>query len=183
VKLPYEIADYLLNRKRQEINKLESTHGVSINISGSPDIPWDELKIESVIKPAVEEALPEEESHLAEAADIREEESVKLEDIELIHAEVSEQPQKAVEPIEISPQPVKKKSRRRYRHKKKKPEAKSVEKKSLPPSEPSGDITTYHIIESPRDSAVHSLVTPAGTGEDGQDLLSRLRTVFEQLEE
>jgi ribonuclease E len=183
VKLPYEIADYLLNRKRQEINKLESTHGVSINISGSPDIPWDELKIESVVKPAVEEVLPEEESRLAETADIREEESAELKEIELIPAEVSEQPQKAVEPIEISPQPVKKKSRRRFRHKKKKPEEKAIEQKSLPPSERSGDITTYHIIEPPRDSAVHSMVTPAGTGEDGQDLLSRLRKVFEQLEE
>jgi ribonuclease E len=183
VKLPYEIADYLLNKKRQEINKLESAHGVSIYITGSPDIPWDELKIETVSREIVEEAFPDEEVRLVEAMEKPEEERAELKDIASIPAEVSEQPQKASELIETSPQPVKKKSRWRSRHKKKKPEAKSVEQKSQPSSDRGSESATYHIIEQPRDSAVHSMVTPAETGDDGQDLLSRLRKVFEQFEE
>jgi hypothetical protein len=172
-----------LNRQRQEINKLESTHGVSIHITGSPDIPWDELKIETFSREIVEEAFPDEEIRLVESMDKREEEGTELKDIPLIPAEVSEQPQKINEPIGTSPQPVKKKSRWRSRHRKKKPGEKAVEQKSLPSSDRSGEITSYHIVEHPPHSAVHSRVTPPVAGDDGQDLLSKLRKVFEQLEE
>jgi ribonuclease E len=183
LKLPYEIADFLLNRKRNEISKLESAHGVSINISGSPDTQWDEVKIESVSKEAVEEAPPEEESRLEEEVDKKEEEIAELFDTPSIAAEAGEPPQKADELSETSPQPIKKKPRRRSRHRKKKTNEKSVEPNSLPPSERSDDITAYKRIEQPRDSAAPALVSPNVTGENEKDLLSRLRTVFEQLEE
>lgn len=58
VTLPYEVSDYLLNQKRVELNKLEQTYDMSIHISGSPDIPWDMLKMESISRAAVAE-LPE----------------------------------------------------------------------------------------------------------------------------
>lgn len=48
VTLPYEVSDYLLNQKRAEFIKLESTYDMSIHISGSPDMPWDMLKMESI---------------------------------------------------------------------------------------------------------------------------------------
>jgi ribonuclease E len=183
LKLPYEIADFLLNRKRNEISKLESAHGVSINISGSPDTQWDEVKIESVSKEVVEEAPPEEGSRLVETTDQREEESSEFIDITSIPGEVGEHPQKTDELSETSQQPVKKKSRRRSRHRKKKTNEKSVEPNSLPPSERSDDITMYKRIEQSRDGAAPALVSPNVTGENEKDLLSRLRRVFEQLEE
>ncbi|MBN1546446.1 MAG: Rne/Rng family ribonuclease [Syntrophaceae bacterium] len=58
VTLPYEVSDYLLNQKRVELSKLEQTYDMSIHISGSPDIPWDMLKMESIGR-TVAEALPE----------------------------------------------------------------------------------------------------------------------------
>jgi ribonuclease E len=53
--LPYQVSDYLLNRKRTELSKLESIYDASIHISGSPDMQWDEAKFEFVEK----EMLPE----------------------------------------------------------------------------------------------------------------------------
>ena len=166
LKLPYEIADFLLNRKRNEISKLESAHGVSINISGSPDTQWDEVKIESVSKEVVEEAPPEEGSRLVETTDQREEESSEFIEITSIPGEVGEHPQKTDELSETSQQPVKKKSRRRSRHRKKKTNEKSVEPNSLPPSERSDDITMYKRIEQSRDGAAPALVSPNVTGEN-----------------
>jgi ribonuclease E len=183
LKLPYEIADFLLNRKRNEISKLESTHGVSINISGSPDTGWDEVKIESVSKEVVEEAPPEEEIRLEEEMDKKEEEIAELFDTPSIVAEAGEPTQKADEVIEASPQPIKKKSRRRSRHRKKKTNEKSVEPNSLPPSERTEEITVYKRIERSRDGTAPAPVSPNATGEHEKDLLNKLRQVFEQLEE
>ena len=45
--VPYEVADYLLNQKRAEISRLENDYDMSIHISGSPDMAWDEWKIET----------------------------------------------------------------------------------------------------------------------------------------
>jgi hypothetical protein len=82
-----------------------------------------------------------------------------------------------------SPKPVKKKTRWRPRHKKKKTEDKSVEPLSRPPAERSDNMTAYKRIEQAQDSAVKPPVPSSGTGGEGQDLLSRLRKVFEQMEE
>jgi ribonuclease E len=59
ITLPHEIANYLLNQKRSDIVELESVHSVSIQISGNPDMLWDEAKFEFVEReviplPAVE---------------------------------------------------------------------------------------------------------------------------------
>ncbi|PKN60125.1 MAG: ribonuclease, partial [Deltaproteobacteria bacterium HGW-Deltaproteobacteria-11] len=61
ITLPYEIAGYLLNQKRMEISKLESLFGLSIHISGSPELAWDELKVESTGREHPAEVAPEEE--------------------------------------------------------------------------------------------------------------------------
>lgn len=183
VKLPYEIADYLLNRKRNEIGKLESAHGVSIYIAGSPDIQWDELKVESVGRKMVEEAAPEDERHPATIEIKQEEEHAEAAEDSLIQAEVSEQLQKIEDVVETAPQPMKKKPRRRPRYRKKKTDEKPAEPESLPLPDSSAQTAVYRIIEKPRDSVVHTLVVPSEIKEDGQDLLNRLRTVLEQLEE
>ncbi len=54
--LPYQVSDYLLNQKRTELSKLESIYDVSIHISGSPDMQWDEAKFDFVER---EQAPPE----------------------------------------------------------------------------------------------------------------------------
>jgi ribonuclease E len=183
VRLPYEIADYLLNRKRNEISKLESTYNVSIHISGSSDTPWDELKIETVAREVIEEVFPEEESRPVEAADKQENESAEPAVGVLTQAEVSSLPQETDEGVETSPPPAKKKSKWRPRHRKKKTDDKSVEPISRPPAERSDNMMTYKRIEQAQDSAVKPPVPSSGTGGEGQDLLSRLRKVFEQMEE
>jgi ribonuclease E len=183
VKLPYEIADYLLNRKRNEISKLEGTYNVSIHISGSPDTQWDELKIETVAREVIEEASPEEESRPVEAADKQENERAEPAVGVLTQAEVSSLPQKTDESMETRPKPAKKKSKWRPRHRKKKTDDKSVEPLSRPPADRSDNMMTYKRIEKAQDSAVNPPVPSSGTGGEGQDLLSRLRKVFEQMEE
>lgn len=45
VTLPYAVADYLLNQKRAELGRLESQYGMTIHITGSSDVPWDDIAI------------------------------------------------------------------------------------------------------------------------------------------
>lgn len=183
VKLPYEIAEYLLNRKRNEISKLESAYDVSINISGNPDTPWDELKIESVGRAKMEETYPEEDIRLIEAGDKQDGEQTESPETEVVSVKDDGQPQKADEPAEEGAQPVKKKPRRRPRYKKKKTPEKAAEQISSPPPEQSDETPTYKRIEQPQENKLPTLVQPNGMGENGQDLLNRLRKVLEQLEE
>jgi ribonuclease E len=183
VKLPYEIADYLLNKKRIEIGKLESAHGVSINITGSPDAQWDELKIESVGKVMVEDAVSEDE-HRPAAIEIKhEEESTEAPEDSLIQDEVREQGQIIEEHVETAPPPVKKKPRRRPRYRKKKTDEKPAETESSSILDTSAHTAGYRIIEKPRDSVALAPAAPSETKEDGHDLLNRLRSVLEQIEE
>jgi len=183
VKLPYEIADYLLNRKRSEITKLENLYDISINISGSPDTPWDELKIESVGREKIQETYPEEDIRLIEAGDKQDGEQTASPETAVIIVKDNGHPQKADEPAEEGAQPVKKKPRRRPRYKKKKSTEKTGEQVSAPPPERSDDTPTYKRIEQPQENKVPALVPPSGTEENGQDLLNRLRKVLEQMEE
>ena len=63
ITLPYEVSDYLLNQKRNEISKLESFYDMSIHISGNLDIQWGESKFEFIKREETEEtALKEENS-------------------------------------------------------------------------------------------------------------------------
>ena len=63
--LPHPVADYLLNQKRTEISKLESLCDMSIHVSGSADMAWDDLRMEYTERErrteAPREGLPEEE--------------------------------------------------------------------------------------------------------------------------
>jgi ribonuclease E len=73
VTLPHEVSQYLLNQKRSELSKLEDMHGVSINISGDPDMLWGESDFELIKR---EIAAPE---PIAEAAE-KEEASAEQEE-------------------------------------------------------------------------------------------------------
>ncbi len=46
--VPHEVADYLQNQKRAEINRLENDYDVIIHITGSPNMGWDESRIETI---------------------------------------------------------------------------------------------------------------------------------------
>jgi ribonuclease E len=58
--LPYEIASYILNQKRPELLRLESSFGLILHISGSGEMPWDKLDIQHTLKDLTEPASPEE---------------------------------------------------------------------------------------------------------------------------
>lgn len=61
VTLHWEVSDYLLNQKRQELTNLENTHDTEIHISGSPNMQWGESKFEKIRKPEIEK-VPEAET-------------------------------------------------------------------------------------------------------------------------
>jgi len=61
VTVPYPVADYLLNQKRAELSRLESLYDLTIHITGSPDVQWDEVKTEAVPHITESEGTPEEE--------------------------------------------------------------------------------------------------------------------------
>ncbi|MCK9229769.1 MAG: ribonuclease E/G [Syntrophales bacterium] len=50
ITLPADVASYLLNNKRSEINKLEQTYDVSVYIRGSTDMIWTEAEFNIVRK-------------------------------------------------------------------------------------------------------------------------------------
>jgi ribonuclease E len=91
--LPHEIAGYILNQKRSEILNLETTFGLNVHISGRTEMPWDKLDIQQIIKEQV-----------LEKPAVQEELPLKTAENSLVKDEPKE--------------PVKKKSRRRPRHKK-----------------------------------------------------------------
>jgi ribonuclease E len=101
--LPHEIAGYILNQKRSELLNLETAFGLNLHISGSTEMPWDKLDIQQIIKEQVvgKPALQEE-----------------------LPLKTAENSVFKDEPKE----PVKKKTHRRPRHRKRKPvEAKAEE--------------------------------------------------------
>jgi ribonuclease E len=110
VSLPHEIALYILNNKRSELLKLEAAFGVCLHIEGRPDMAWDKLEIEQSIKEQTMETNAIQEVpllNLAECADADEEAE-----------DASEAPEAQAGAAEEVPR---KKSRRRSRHRRKKP--------------------------------------------------------------
>lgn len=99
--LPHEIADYILNKKRHELLDLELTFDIALNIAGNADIPWDKVDIQQIIK-----------------------EKTDIQDFHEEHpgAKTEESPELIVgEKISIKEEkPVKRRSRRRPRHKRRK---------------------------------------------------------------
>ena len=65
--VPYEVADYLQNQKRAEISRLENDYDMSIHISGSPDMAWDEWKIETTKRETP--VAPEQTNHVPKASE------------------------------------------------------------------------------------------------------------------
>jgi len=102
VTLPHEIADYILNRKRSELLHLESTCNITLNISGSAEIPWDNVDIQQIIKDQTDVR-----DYVVETID------AKTEDVS--EPLVEEKDSGNIEKY------AKKKGRRRQRHKKRKP--------------------------------------------------------------
>ena len=100
--LPHEIADYILNHKRSELLNLESAFNIALNISGSIEVPWDSVEIKQTIK-----EQPSEINEQDEEASVKTEEDAVLTTDEKV-------------PVN-GETPAKKKSRRRPRHKKRKP--------------------------------------------------------------
>jgi ribonuclease E len=104
VTLPHEIASYILNNKRSELIKLESTFDLIIHISGSTEMAWDRLEIHHTIKeikePATDQPTPQEETP-----------QITVESTELI----------SEESVSATPGETPKKKSRRRRHKKRRP--------------------------------------------------------------
>jgi len=103
--LPHEIAGYILNNKRSELLKLESTFDLIIHISGSTEMPWDKLETHHTIKEIAD--------HVSEVPDYPEEDALpNSENIVPVSEENSSET-----PVDAP----KKKSRRRNRGRRRKP--------------------------------------------------------------
>jgi ribonuclease E len=103
--LPHEIAGYILNNKRSELLKLESTFDLIIHISGSTEMPWDKVETHHTIK--------EISDHVSEIPDYSEATEQTIED----GAKPSSEENVSEAPAEVP----KKKSRRRNRGRRRKP--------------------------------------------------------------
>ena len=100
--LPHEIADYILNRKRSELLNLESTFGLNLHIAGIMETSWDKVEIQQTIK-----------EKTVDAPEPREETSLKTEETSVLATDEKGSAN--------GDGPPKKKSRRRPRHKKRRP--------------------------------------------------------------
>ena len=150
ITLPYQIADYLLNQKRTEINKLESLCDMSIHISGSFDMAWDDLKIESSDRELPPDVVPDEELQTPTQADLMETDDTETVFTAPLHEDDStDQPPRGIESVEPTVEPVKKKSRRRFRHRRRKP----GEKRADAPSETSTENADHPGAILPHESA------------------------------
>jgi len=94
VTLPYAVAEYLLNQKRAELARLESQYEMTIQITGSPDVSWDDMNIAVTERAVVEGEIP----------------------VEAEVLEGSDEVEVSATPDDTSP----KKKRRRPRHRRKK---------------------------------------------------------------
>jgi ribonuclease E len=97
--VPYEVADYLQNQKRAEISRLENDYDMSIHISGSPNMAWDEWKIETTKRETP--VAPEQTNHVRKASE-EIEELDEPEEPEAGEAEIPA-PGAADEPMQIEP--------------------------------------------------------------------------------
>ena len=124
ISVPHEVADYLQNQKRAEINRLENDYDMSIHISGSPGMAWDEWKIET--KKRETPLAPGQTNHVRKALDEPEKpEADEAEEEELLPPEAEEEPEKA----EAKPKGKKRTASKRG------PRRKAAPKKVLPKEE------------------------------------------------
>ncbi len=121
VSLPHEIALYILNNKRSELLKLETTFGVCLHIEGRPDMAWDKLEIEQSIKDQTMEANAVQEVPLLRLAEDEPPDIETADETPTAETVASEAPASEDAP--------KKKSRRRSRHRRKKSTDTAAEQK------------------------------------------------------
>jgi len=122
--VPREVADYLQNQKRAELNRLENDYDMSIHISGSPDMAWDEWKIETTKRETP--LAPGQTNHVRMAPEEPEKpEADEDEEAETSAPEAAEEPEK-IEPVEEG---------QKKAAKKRGPRRKGLPKKVLPKEE------------------------------------------------
>lgn len=114
VAMPHAISDYLLNQKRLEISKLESTFDMSIHISGQADMQWDDVRIEFEAREIVPESVPDNGKALETAKESQPVAAMQVRERDVAVV-------KSPEAAEGAAEPAKKKPRRRSRHRRKKP--------------------------------------------------------------
>ena len=134
--VPYEVADYLQNQKRAEIHHLENDYDMSIHISGSSDMAWDEWKIETTKR---ETPLAPEQNNHRKAAEAIEaaEEAEELDEPECAEAELPVPGEEETpKPGEPGKEGLKGKPKRAPR--KRGPKGKSLPKEEKPKAEESG---------------------------------------------
>ncbi|MBU4370596.1 MAG: Rne/Rng family ribonuclease [Proteobacteria bacterium] len=141
ISIPHEVADYLQNQKRAEINRLENHYDMSIHISGSPGMAWDEWKIETTKRETP--PLPGPANHVRKAPEEPEKpEADEAEEEELPPPETEEEPEKA------EPRPEGKKRRASKRG----PRRKAAPKKVLPKEEKPKEEEAGPKTEAPAES-------------------------------
>jgi ribonuclease E len=99
VGVPYEVADYLQNQKRAEFSRLENDYDMSIHITGSPDMGWDESRIETVRRETP--VLPEPTNHSRKAPE-EIEEPAEPDEEEIVEPEAGEA---GLPPTQEAPRP------------------------------------------------------------------------------
>ncbi len=163
VTVPYEIADYLLNQKRSDIQRIETRYDLSIHISGKGDMVWDSVTISTAAREIPPEAPETEEERPATPAEAAPQSEAEPEAPEVI----GEPPES---PLGATPEEAaRKKRRRRPRGRRKKPqgEAGTAEASSpdgseaLPPSEES--ITAGDTFHPPATKDERSEETPTSS--------------------
>ncbi len=198
VMLPYAISDYLLNQKRTEISKIESLYDMTIHISGDPDMPWDDVKIQSTERTVLPEVHPEPDIDDFPPSDLSEE---SPEGAEYETDAVSEPGDKQAvegdaEAEQVSAAP-KKKPRRRSRHRRKKPQDTVPAAAHADVTPGDGLVEVLPAVIAPESAPVKRITKPAVPREEVQaapkadssplvteqrggkdELLERLRSVF-----
>jgi ribonuclease E len=138
ISVPHEVADYLQNQKRAEINRLENDYDMSIHISGSPGMAWDEWKIETTKRETP--LAPGQTNHLRKASEEPEKPEAEEEEAEMLTPEAAEEPEK-IEPEE--------KGQKRAAPKKRGQRRKGAPKKVLPKEEKPGEEEPPPKVEPP----------------------------------
>ena len=153
--LPHEIASYILNNKRSELLKLESTFDLIIHISGSTEMPWDKLEIHHTIK-EIREQVSDQPDHPDETEHATAESTVP--------ASGENTPPTATDAL-------KKKSRRRNRGRRRKPletKPESTLPDGLLPVTPTPDMEDKQGSVMP-ESITHTASVPLITESEAQD--------------
>jgi len=137
ISLPHEIAIYILNNKRNELLKLETSFGVCLHIEGRSDMAWDKLEIEQSIKEQTLEGSVMQDVPLLQLAEDTEPDEERQ--------TIPDSADDAV--IGSTEETPPKKSRRRPRHRKKRSTEASVESVPPDPDAPAPDTVSTAVTQ------------------------------------